>query len=259
MGSNGCTCRNKGADKYTWEPSNCILAPWDAAEFCLLLGTKNVLLIGDSVMMQVAAVLKNRIAMAFLGRPGSCAGSIRMQRSDILVPLNDTAYRGPRKPWGTFVPRADPRSLIVVLTAGPHVTNARTFATILEQVVRDHRERLPGVSLVWQSQLGGGCAWPDPARERPDRAFWAKYARTHRLFNYGLLAAYDSMARRAFPGPNRHYLDISPIALRLDGRVGSWPGSPNPNNCLHFCHPGPLDDLIPRLYLQLLRELGAGR
>ena len=254
MGSHGCICEEKRADRYTYVPDRCTLEPWDAAEFCLLLGSRYLVLIGDSVMQQVATVLSNRVALDFWGRQGDCRANIKGKRSDRLVRVNDTNQKGANKEWTTFVPRDGPQSIVVV-SAGPHVPTVGMFGSILDKLIREHDALVPSVRLVWQSQLGGGCAWPGPARKRPNSTFWTQYARTRRLHNYDKLELFDQMARRTFPGPNRRFFDLSPIALRLDGRIGSRPGSPRPNDCAHFCHPGPLDDLVPRLYLQLLRDI----
>ena len=72
-----------------------------------------------------------------------------------------------------------------------------------------------------------------------------------------MLAEYDRLARARFPGRNRRFLDLGALALRPDWRAGSAPGSPFPSDCSHFCAAGPLEDLVPRLFLQLLRDLEA--
>jgi hypothetical protein len=103
-------------------------------------------------------------------------------------------------------------------------------------------------------QVGAGCAWPAPLAAPPDRGFWAAYSRARPAYNYARLDAFDRAAAARFPGPGRAFLDLSPLKLRADRRVGSSPGSPYPGDCTHMCQPGPMDDLVPRLFLQLVRE-----
>jgi hypothetical protein len=250
MGSHGCECPNTNADAYTWIPSDCILQPWDPYQFCHLLGGRKLLLIGDSMMQQAAVVLMNAVAVAFLGRSGGCQHQVIMAISDSLVPTPRVHNRG--KNWTAYV--LDHRPALVVLSAGPHIAAEPVLTDIIARVAAEHASALPETPLVWRSQLGAGCAGPGPLDTPPNATFWAGYRAARRAYNYHMLAAFDAVAARDFPGPNRRYWDLGPLALRLDGRVGSAPGSPYPGDCTHFCHPGPLDDLLPRLFLQLLRD-----
>ena len=252
MRSHGCECEDIGPDPYEYVPSNCTLRPWDAEEFCTALGGRKILLIGDSLMRQIATILMNRIALDFWGREGGCQGQLTMAISDRLlgrIPRDNRRNRG--KPWTDYV--REHRPDLVVLTAGPHVRPLE-FDRILDRVVAQHAAEHPDLPLVWRSQVGAGCAWPAPLEAPPDRAFWRNYSRSRRVYNYAHFEAYDRAAAARFPGPNRAYMDLSPLKLRMDRRVGSSPGSPYPGDCTHFCHPGPMDDLVPRLFLQLVRE-----
>jgi hypothetical protein len=75
------------------------------------------------------------------------------------------------------------------------------------------------------------------------------------VYNYDKFDTFDRIALERFPGPNRRFLDFGAVKLRPDWRVGSMAGSAYPGDCTHFCSNGPLEDLVPRLFLQLLRDL----
>ncbi len=158
MRSHGCECEDFGPDKYEYVPSNCSLQPWDGHEFCRLLGARKILLIGDSIMEQIATTLMNRISLDFWGQDGGCQKQLTMAVSDRL--LGRTAGDDPRrrnrgKPWTSYV--RDLRPDLVVLTAGPHV-GPWEFDAILTRVIEQHASAYPHVPLVWRSQVGAGLA-----------------------------------------------------------------------------------------------------
>ena len=210
---------------------------------------RRLLLIGDSIMQQAAVVLMNTIALSFLGRAGGCQEQVTMAISDTLI---DTRVRNRGKNWTAYVRQFRPA--LVVVNAGPHVAEEALLRDIVAGVVREHEALLPDTRVVWRSQMGAGCFWPAPLDAPPNSTFWASYRAQRRTYNYNLLAAFDSIAARDFPGPNRRFWDLGPLALRLDGRVGSPPDSPYPGDCPPFCHPGPLDDFVPRIFLQLVQD-----
>ena len=131
-------------------------------------------------------------------------------------------------------------------------------AEFLDEVLRDHAREFPDLPLVWRSQLGSGCG-SAPLRRARDAPAWKRYeAEGQSARRYPKLAGFDDIARARVKGPSLRFLDLGALALRPDWRVGSAPGSPYPVDCTHFCAAGPLEDLVPRLFLQLLRDLPAG-
>jgi len=58
-------------------PYACKLVAWDAQRFCQLLGTRKVLAIGDSTMLQAASVLMNYIHWGYWGAsPPGCQSQV---------------------------------------------------------------------------------------------------------------------------------------------------------------------------------------
>lgn len=92
---NGCSCYNsymaegkpKGYvaknEQYRWQPRTCQLKAWSGIEFCKLLGSRTILLIGDSTMQQTAVTL---MSMLISEDPQlSCATQVMFELSDYLV------------------------------------------------------------------------------------------------------------------------------------------------------------------------------
>jgi hypothetical protein len=67
--SGGCSCditmNTRGIvssrEKYIWEPTSCSLLAWNSSQFCSLLGSRRILIIGDSTMHQTAVELMNML------------------------------------------------------------------------------------------------------------------------------------------------------------------------------------------------------
>jgi hypothetical protein len=85
----GCNCeddldhnRVHDRERYQWEPALCNLVPWDATQFCSLLGNRTILMLGDSAMQQAATTLMSMVVAG----GGSCAPQLTCYRSDFLFP-----------------------------------------------------------------------------------------------------------------------------------------------------------------------------
>jgi hypothetical protein len=46
---------SKNPDPFVWQPQQCKLLEWEAADFCSNLGQRTILMIGDSTMAQMAS------------------------------------------------------------------------------------------------------------------------------------------------------------------------------------------------------------
>ena len=253
MGGHGCECFGN-VDALTYAPSRCVLPRWNAREFCSLLAGRRILLVGDSLSEQTATVLMNSIALGYHDAPEQgCQTQVTFGFGDTLVGYKTA--KGPKHrghSWAHYMRLFRPE--IAVVSCGPHVRWSE-FGGFLDSVIRDHDREFPNTSLVWRSQYGGGCS-PTPLQPTADwEAFWANYSLTRPLYNYDKFDTFDRIAEERFPGPNRRFLDFGAVKLRPDWRVGSVPSSPYPRDCTHFCANGPLEDLVPRLFLQLLRDL----
>ena len=88
LNNRGCQCDAEQGwlsvnrrEKYMWTPDDCDLVPWDAASFCAKLGSRSLLMIGDSTMQQAAATV---LSMVIAGG-GACSVKLSSSLSDTLI------------------------------------------------------------------------------------------------------------------------------------------------------------------------------
>jgi hypothetical protein len=248
-GGHSCACSDS---EYEYVPDSCVLAEWNASVFCGLLGARNVLFIGDSTMEQTASALMSSVVFG----SGHCQSQLTFVPGDTLIATHlGVLNRGQH--WMDSVAQYQPD--IVVLSTGGHIARDQpsgTFEAIVDSVIAGHAQRFPRVKLIWRSQFPGGCR-DRPLVRRPNRTSldtWRAFAASEGVgFNYLNLSEWDLYARDRFFHHNQHFLDLSPLYLRPDAHVGSrvsWASG----DCLHFCQ-SVISDLVPRLFLHLLRDL----
>jgi hypothetical protein len=259
-GGHSCFCKSfQPRDTRIYEPSDCTLRDWNASLFCDLLAGRTILLIGDSTMSQTATVLMNSVSSAFMDSSTTgCEHSIIFAPGDTLIgkPFG-VMNRG--KTWVEHVRLIKPD--IVVVNAGAHITSTDGFMEVLNQVISDHSNNLEisHVPIIWRSQFPAGCedsSTPATTLDLDSEAYWEDYAKRRPIYNYPLLKEWDHAASNAFVGGKRHYMDLWGLRGRPDGHVGSSDANgPYKDDCIHYCTPGPLDDLVPRAFFQLLAGL----
>ena len=232
-----------------------------------------MLFIGDSTVEQAASVLMNSVQMGYWGTgETSCATSISVADADTLFHLDLGRYNR-----GWTVPdaiREARQPEIVVLSAGAHVYGQDNFTRLLRHVAGSARRITRNASLIWMTTLPGGCgtsSLDEPPAATP--GFWtALGARGMKLFNWAELEGFARIARDFWAANGEAcVLDTSPLARRVDAHVGSprgdeatkWANASawgenrkklETRDCLHWCVPGPLSSLVPRLLLNLLES-----
>ena len=255
---NACGCRHyiNGTEpkKYRWESPE--LPSWHAKEFCNLLGNRTLLLIGDSVMNQLAVTLMNAVF------PQPCGKQISFGHSDTLLGIK-FGYGGNRGlTWRAWIQEYDHPDLVLMGT-GNHQVGAgmEDFQKYWNDLIYDMDKFLSEVntnnnkntSLVWVTQPGHGCSrqiTPDFA----DKWNWTAYE----AFGFSKFS-YDQFVPRTnnLILPSLHerglpYIDLHMLLQRTDGHVDSYIDQPHRwADCTHFCMPGPLD-VFPSLVLQHL-------
>jgi hypothetical protein len=187
-----------------------------------------------------------------------CQPQIFSAVADTLIAERFAAYnRGLH--WLEHVRQRKPD--IVVVSAGPHVMHDEDMERILSEVVEGHLREFPQLPLIWRTNFPGGCAeqpLPRPLEgEEEVLAHWRDYSSRRQIYNYDRFSAWDERAADLFAGSEaraarRFLLDLSPLRLRPDAHVGSLPGSPFPDDCLHLCLPGALHPLFAQLLQRLL-------
>jgi len=234
-GGHGCTCTEWGfRDSYTWTG---IKTNWDANRTCQTLGSRKVVMLGDSTMGQTAATLMNALF------PGGCQTQFTYAVVDTLVDMNMGALnRGGN--WTHHVYKYKPD--IVILTAGSHIYNRSNFQLVMNSVIEGTRAlktKMPHLEVVWKTQQPGGCT-NEIAKEiklfhEHERQWDEFYERD--MYVLGVL-----------PAHNIHVIDMRMLYYRSDAYVSS--GQPGGKNCMHMCIRGPLD-IIAYLFDELLGKL----
>ena len=266
-GGLSCTCSDVHyVDEYVWmAPGLPLSTAVDPYRTCQLLGTRKVLLIGDSTMSQVASTLMNAL---FLAR---CQTQVHFLHSDTLI--NETLGAQNRGfYWTDALEKVSPISSsssslndIVIVTVGAHVYGKENYMRIVEQVIHDmeviHRTR-PNTTFVWKTQQPGGCTRTIFHPSNPQRAgiefnfFRSKKMHQHDEF-------YDRdlyLLWRLQQSKGMRYFDMRMLYSRSDAHISSQGQSftnvwgDKITDCLHMCLPGPLDVFVA-LFQQLLETI----
>lgn len=254
MQGDGCgsTCRGHFKETYVWKSPN--LPPWDAAEFCHLLGPRRrIIMVGDSTMNQAAATLVNAVH-------GLCSTQLEFFLSDTLIKEH---YGAMARGWH-WLDLARNQSIthdgdILVLTVGAHIARKEDMYNVSEVVIQQImtlKQERPSLTILYKTQQPGGCTTeianvslsPLDAGEHFVFVWHRKRNRNH---NHYLFYDYDKTVIRRLQDLHIPFLDMRMLYSRSDAHPSSK--TPNPNDCLHFCSPGPLE-VFPTLFLQLLRN-----
>ena len=240
----GAFCCKKPPDQAVWVPQTCALLEWDPHGFCKTLGSRRLLVIGDSTMTQTAVALMN--ALAF-----SCWTQVTYGISDLLT--NETGKGvGRGSTWHKLVKLHNPD--IVLLSAGAHIKTEARFRSILAEVSCQARRLFPQKLIIWKTQNPAGCGPRILRRENgPGKEMRATTA-SHSKYqtDWANFLLWDEIAAQFFRQEGTAaVLDVSPLYLRVDAHPGSYA----PGDCLHFCSDAtsPLT-LIPVLLHHLLLD-----
>jgi hypothetical protein len=248
-------------EKYRWKSDHCRLPSWDANSFCVKLGRRNIIFIGDSTMQQTAATVINMLVAG----QGSCAPQLLYGLSDTLVYRNHGGQnRGTH--WLNIVGAA-PDNSIIVISAGPHVHKG--FDSLLAEVaaaIKSLRKERPSLTFVWKTQqpAHNDChniteplvtTIQQVIFDISTRVFasttnsasssFAPYQLHDTLlgtlqgksqYNHGDFRSFDATASRVFTSElQQPVLHLEPLYYRADAHPVRG------NDCLHYCIPGPLD------------------
>lgn len=242
VGGWGCYCdmlSNKRDDvtkreMFEWVPTNCVMLPWDAVQFCDLLGDRTMLLAGDSLMQQSAATLMSMVTKG----GGHCSPQIKFGSTSHLV-FNTRGHESLDKLLAATLPD------ICILNVGAWFHDDGDMYSILE-TLKDklplYASISPKTKYVWKTMSRGhvGC------KERNFTAPVAVYYDDFNYkddFNWRLHPNFDQMAKNySYHIFNFPVIDMEPLFLRPDA---------HPAECLHYCVPGPLD-IFSNLVLQTL-------
>ncbi|CAI5471061.1 unnamed protein product [Closterium sp. Yama58-4] len=160
-------------------------------------------------------------------------------RTDQLTLANPRLFD--RQPWSRMevIREAD----VIIINRGPHYEEDELYAPVLERALMYLRSRFPEKLIIWRNTPPGhaNCSGQKtPLKKRQDPGIlpynWDKFARQNKLAEV-IVKRYGAA-----------YMDVdSMTALRADGHKEFVPAV-NKVDCLHYCHPGPLDGWVEHLY-----------
>lgn len=239
-------------ERYSWSilPSSTPGAPsstsWNASRACNLLGTRRLLMVGDSTMQQAASTLINALA------PGLCQTQVAFGISYNLmgggIDLGSGFTTGVN--WLDLVGYVKPD--IVVMTVGAHVLGEKKYELLINATIaqiKGLQEWIPNPPIiVWKTQAPAGCSRdrdPDTTLHPLDIGRTTK----HDSYNWGHFFHRDQWTIRQLQHHGIPFLDMRMLYARTEAHPFYFPGW----DCLHFCAPGPLD-VVPLLFQRLLER-----
>jgi hypothetical protein len=235
MRGRGCRCSLK--DQYTWK-SKALQEPWNAREFCQLLGNRKLLLVGDSTMSQSATTLMNA---AF---PAGCQTQMVYTMSDTLIQENFGAFnRG--EYWTNQIARYSPD--IVIFSTGPHIYGDSNLHRVTNSFLKDIEilRKISNITFVWKTQQAAGCTM-NMSQSHPFLAAQELPSKSTLMYNHAEYFQRDSLMISILQKHEIPFLDLRMLYSRSDAHVDAN------KDCLHFCSPGPLD-IFPNLVFRLFK------
>lgn len=138
---------------------------------------------------------------------------------------------------------------VIIFNRGPHYTPLDQFERGLQSTSRLLRMMYPNKLLIYRNTPPGhnNCTiYKAPLKGRQDPA--------NLPYNWGKFREQNERARGIVEALGIVYMDVDTMtALRADGHKGFWPEL-NLMDCLHYCHPGPIDSWVELLY-NILKKL----
>lgn len=248
----GCSCDRKletalrpsPREQWKWVQNDCQLQSFDAAKFCKVLGTKQVLFAGDSTMWQSAATVMSLVAN--LG----CVSQLHFGSAKRLVVVNEAEHNYHLK---DAINKFNPD--VVVMTAGPHFHSVEeyqaflhAFGTWMEESKGTNNKK---IEYFWKTINPGhvNCQHAYEPTAYNSSAFTSETDE----YAWGLHPLFDELAKQKMRELGIAVLDMSPLYARADSHLASAGMNIN-GDCLHYCLPGPIDIFATLLYQQLLNN-----
>jgi len=241
-GEHSCHCdANEGRytvnprETYYWRPDNCDLLPWNVTRFCEILGTRHVLLVGDSTMAQTYATLTNMVQAG----NGSCNSQLMFGRSNYVV----FGLKGGHNlhEWAQVSRLPD----IIIINVSAHLHDLGDMWDIqrrLKQSLETLRNMYSAVNrtvdLYWKTSNPAhlNCTYlHEPFA--PEILNANQIDQSKDKYGWRMFQDFDEMAINASSTFNYSIIDVSPLRLRPDGHNSVYWH----DDCLHYCIPGPLD------------------
>ncbi|BBN11861.1 hypothetical protein MPTK1_5g15360 [Marchantia polymorpha subsp. ruderalis] len=259
--------------KWVWQSNDtCPLQRVARDELCRRLGPRrNVMVVGDSLNHGLSWSIMNHLITNGTGYARfmnydrttdgvyeMCADifgqgngfKISFVRNDRLslvsAPVYDDRSNFHEYPWMDLVGTYGVK--ILLLNRGAHYENDTVYERSLRETFTALRKTYPDVQVIYRNTPPGhaNCtnttAVPPLAQRQEfgwDGVKWPDF------YSWGLFARQNVLARKIVEEFEYIYMDVDTmLALRADGH-------PHPQDCLHYCLPGPSDIGVQLLYNML--------
>lgn len=224
-------------ERYEWEPLTCDLIPWNATQFCELLGNRTLLLVGDSTMQQTGAALASRITYDAAPMKG-CAPQVAIGR------INKFGHDKNQVDAINHIRAVKPDILIV--NTGAHFLTHTEFehdVVRLKALQQEVRTSFPdkNITMIWKTMNPGHVSCSQTSNG-PLNTVWNHHHSREDLYQWYLFPHQDTFAKHYVRSElGMKVIDMSPLYYRQDAH----------SDCLHYCMPGPVD-LFSVLLLNML-------
>lgn len=245
-------------ERYKWVPSTCELVEWNSSDFCQILGYRTIIMIGDSTMMQVCRTIVNML----VHDNQRCTVQIKCGRQDQLVGHKNDNYE-----FIELIDTHQPEDFVIFST-GAHYTSYSLddFNTSINDVfnkIDNYRHALeiknnnsgtdsfktPIPKFIWMQPTPGhiNC--------QLEKAPWSNLSNFNTqdkdIYKWRSMDTFNNfIVENLLTKYNVSYLDTSLLKYRPDGHFRGT--AYHEEDCLHFCAPGPLNEL-GRLVLHKLK------
>lgn len=237
-------------DMYDWIPDSCYLLQWEDNNFCKLLGSRKLVIIGDSTSFYTHYTLK---AMMWSNKQSCQNQIIHIENFWLNVHRGDTGLQ--RSP-DVYKDLVSSDADIVIVSEAAHVheshhyetqnkNESKTWKAIMDDVYwafdkykqeKEKENNQRKFQLVYSTALPGikNCnLYSAPVPERlSDQDMW----------NWKSLYEINDYARSNLTIP---VIDLTPLDLRPDAKCKVN------GDCLHACIPGPLN-IFPQILAHMM-------
>jgi hypothetical protein len=265
IGGHACTCDEirktrltvSAREKWDWKPTNCKLRPWNATQFCEVLGERKILLVGDSTMQQTAGTLMAMI-QSYVPRP-LCSSHIIFGRSDQLFYEDIKSYVDKYNPDFT------------IISAGPHYYLPTLYYDTMHSTlnyIRYYQNQTYEINdksdNTEREDLAARFVTSVAEKRKPSNRFiWKTINPAHTNcdnfpnatqfyfppskddpFAWAHFHLYDKIMLKMTKEYDLDVIDMRPLYFRPDGHPGrdAWEWvRKSGGDCLHYCTPGPVD------------------
>ncbi|CAI6006082.1 unnamed protein product [Closterium sp. NIES-64] len=240
------------SDGSSTNASSCA-GPWewfDPAKFCRILDKRSVLIVGDSINMLLADAIRFNVRLGAKDWDSRVQWDLGFSVRVFFVRdyyLNSTEAENDfmvDKSFGeTWMDEIAAQGVsVVVMNRGAHFIADEQFERQMKSTLLALRKSYPDLLIIVRNTPAGHPhCW---LHRKPLSGKLLDLP--HDDWHWDGFAAQNEILKNLTEGVGGVYMDVNASAVwRADGHVGRW-------DCLHYCHPGPVDTWVQLLFNMLL-------